>query len=191
MGENNEPIAKEDIIEVVIIGPVDESKRKEEMSAKTEDDDLASGTKRSLEINNEPIAKADMGKDEIAESDQKGIPDSYGKSIENGGHDVSINEERHTESIIHPEKDEAESGSGEKKENKKDKVNSNDNSEPMRAKSDEDGIFESSVSEKGNELISDVSVSEDEENNDLHFTNCGFVDDYEDYINEKLEAGTP
>merc|ERR1711974_163217 len=158
--ENNEPIAKEDIIEVVIIGPVDESKRKEEMSAKTEDDDLASGTKRSLEINNEPIAKADIKKDEIAESDQKGIPDSYGKSIENGGHDVSINDERHTESIIHPEKDEAESGSGEKKENKKDKVNSNDNSEPMRAKSDEDGIFESSVSEKGNELISDVSVSE-------------------------------
>ena len=98
------------------------------------------------------------------------------------------NEEEDTKIIFDPEKDENEPGSGENKEKKIDKVN--DNFEPIKAKSDEKGIVESSATkeekgdEKGNEPGSEMSqLEDDEENSTEHFTK----DDYEDYINDNMK----
>ena len=131
-----------------------------------------------------------------------------------------INEERVTKSIIDPENDEDEPGSRENEEKKtanalsnflKDKglednaVNGSgateddkgrengkwDNSEPSKAKSDEDAIFASSSrreekgDEEGNEQGSEISQSEDDKGSPLeHFAS----DDYEEYINEIMKA---
>ena len=66
-----------------------------------------------------------------------------------------------------------------------------DNSEPSNAKSNEDAIFASSSKkeekgdEEGNEQGSEISQSEDDKGNPHdHFT----INDYEDYINEIMEA---